>query len=949
MLPTSMSGGAVAATVLEPNTAKWKTTFKSVWKTFETQFRPILDSLDRRRELLESEKGSATLHEISKAREDIAAFIEETKKQASREGFENHKWRLNHIKEKLEAPDYQLDQEMATEDRNGSVSGTWILQNPSFQKWTDKHSRDNGVLYLSGIPGAGKTTLASFIVERLLEESCAEGSDCDTLVAYFYFKHNQADKQTHNSFLRAMMEQIVTRDLALSDHLFDNLATINEVNLRSTRTLESLIATSFEHFRTCLIIMDGLDEAAPGEAIKLLNWILPVANGQVQDNMTSTRLLFCGQRDGILDHRLANYPHIALESVSDHDMDINNYCAQIGARIRSKFSIPSDMERKIVSQVTLQAHVAFRYERVAVRIFEESPPAEREDATKILGWLTCAERLLHWREIQAIFCIDPDTSQVDYEGERLRMSCKQLCGSLVDIHHAQIGHEGPDDVLQIVHGTAREYLIQNRWINISLEHAKAATFCFRYLISKPFHCGSDDKQILLHAKKGYYAFQDYSVRYCLDHVSSSVRLSPSYKDQMTLNALEPARDFLKSYSLSAKFQLSSDEIADEKITHFIKELPKHPRDRFGLLNIGLRTVNIRGQIEEMRNQDLTSEELYLINNLYGLETTFKCPKPWCNYFTTGFETRKDRTKHVNCHERPFCCPEEGCFASQFGFDVQEKLKQHTAKHHCTSTAEVRFPKRKAPKRWANIHEAASEGNVAGVLAFLDTGTDPDARNNPESPSSLYLAAESGHFEVCKLLLTKGAQLCLAPWGQTATPLECALRYGSLDIIHLFLGQPELETSQAIRNLPRWIHAASCHDDSEVLKLVLESPVSRHVNTNDIDEDERNSIKTACLEGPYTEFCRYLLEHGFSKLVTSDTSFDAYVRGVEYGVDLPQPIIDRTTPPPSFQTTDQLLLSHGIDPSELDDEQKATFQSQSPAVQQKTLETYKANLPRTAHR
>lgn len=91
-----------------------------------------------------------------------------------------------------------------------------------------------------------------------------------------------------------------------------------------------------------------------------------------------------------------------------------------------------------------------------MRIFQESPPAEREDATKILGWLICAERLLHWREIQAVFCIDPESSTIDYHGDRLRLSCKQLCGSLVDINHAQNGQDGPDDVLKIVHRTARE-------------------------------------------------------------------------------------------------------------------------------------------------------------------------------------------------------------------------------------------------------------------------------------------------------------------------------------------------------------------------------------------------------------------------------------------------------------------------------------------------------------
>lgn len=196
----------------------------------------------------------------------------------------------------------------------------------------------------------------SSIVERLLEEVSVEGSTCDTIVLYFYFKHNQAEKRTHNGFLRAVMEQIMARDPALSDHLFDDLSSINGVNLRSTRTLESLITTSFEHFRTCLVVIDGLDEAAPGESVKLLKWLLPTVNGQVQDNKTLMRLLFCGQRDGILDRELSDQPCMTLELVPDHEVDIENYCAEIGARIRSKFSVSPEMERDIVSQVTKQAN-----------------------------------------------------------------------------------------------------------------------------------------------------------------------------------------------------------------------------------------------------------------------------------------------------------------------------------------------------------------------------------------------------------------------------------------------------------------------------------------------------------------------------------------------------------------------------------------------------------------
>lgn len=135
----------------------WKKLFKSAWKTFDTEFQPILQSLVHRRQLLESEKGSASLYEISRSREEMAAWHDKRKQELRLEQLEKHKWRLLHIKDRLEAANYQQDQEMATEARNGSDSGRWILQSPRFEKWANRASLGHDVLYVHGIPGAGKS------------------------------------------------------------------------------------------------------------------------------------------------------------------------------------------------------------------------------------------------------------------------------------------------------------------------------------------------------------------------------------------------------------------------------------------------------------------------------------------------------------------------------------------------------------------------------------------------------------------------------------------------------------------------------------------------------------------------------------------------------------------------------------------------------------------------
>lgn len=190
-----------------------------------------------------------------------------------------------------------------------------------------------------------------------MNDTCNSNGNDNTLVAYFYVKHKQPEKDKHNSILRAIMEQMLTRDTVLSDHLFDELASVQGVTLRSNKNLESLIATNLESYQRSFIVIDGLDEAAPGEAKKSLNWLLSLVNGGLKEPKVSVRILFSGQRDGNLDHILSDQPSIPLESYPEHEKDIRRYCIRLVDQIHQKFgnSITSTMKDEIISRVVGQA------------------------------------------------------------------------------------------------------------------------------------------------------------------------------------------------------------------------------------------------------------------------------------------------------------------------------------------------------------------------------------------------------------------------------------------------------------------------------------------------------------------------------------------------------------------------------------------------------------------
>lgn len=155
---------------------------------------------------------------------------------------------------------------------------------------------------------------------------------------------------------------MLRRDTVLSDHLFDELASVAGVRLRSNKNLESLIATNLDSYRRSFIVIDGLDEAAPGEPRKTLDWLLSLVNGGLQQPRASLRILISGQRDGNLDYILCDqWASIALESYQEHTKDIHRYCIHMVDQIQQKFgkSITSTIKDEIISRVVGQAKGEF--------------------------------------------------------------------------------------------------------------------------------------------------------------------------------------------------------------------------------------------------------------------------------------------------------------------------------------------------------------------------------------------------------------------------------------------------------------------------------------------------------------------------------------------------------------------------------------------------------------
>lgn len=154
-----------------------------------------------------------------------------------------------------------------------------------------------------------------------------------------------------------------------------------------------------------------------------------------------------------------------------------------------------------------------------------------------------------------------------------------------------------------------------------------------------------------------------------------------------LRALEDCKEF-------RQFQFSKDFIENlEKVwTHVrihegaswemrnkisIAELKKELDTNRHLL---IQLYNEHKEICDPKNnsQDLMKSMKFV--SLYG-NKFYKCDRVVCNFFWEGFVTERHVSEHMNRHQRPFNCKADGCTIAKFGFQSNKDRTRHIRIYH----------------------------------------------------------------------------------------------------------------------------------------------------------------------------------------------------------------------------------------------------------------------------
>ncbi|KAL9595941.1 MAG: hypothetical protein Q9219_006132 [cf. Caloplaca sp. 3 TL-2023] len=135
-------------------------------------------------------------------------------------------------------------------------TGTWLFDLPEMTHWLENPT---GALWIYGIPGAGKTTLSTLVVDEILTRKRSNTIG----TAYFYVRHD--DKRSHNpvNFLGSIIAQLARQKPEALKILVEMYSSslIQGTSTPEEQVLEETLGAILSKFAETYIMIDGLDES----------------------------------------------------------------------------------------------------------------------------------------------------------------------------------------------------------------------------------------------------------------------------------------------------------------------------------------------------------------------------------------------------------------------------------------------------------------------------------------------------------------------------------------------------------------------------------------------------------------------------------------------------------------------------------------------------------------
>lgn len=505
-------------------------------------------------------------------------------------------------------------------------TGEWLTNTAPYQDW--HQGGEQGLLWIKGIPGSGKSVFAATLANQLAQEGHP--------VLYFFFRQIIDANHKPDQLLRDWLDQIIQS----SPPLQRELKAYMDSSGHMSRSIQSLgMDTLWKHLKTALshmprvyLVADALDEMDTGNdeflqtlaqlgswksaQVKILITSRPVSNVEVPLRGAKVSMLQVRLEERFVDVDIATFVERALETSSiTSDQQILIKAAVPGRAnglfLYAKLAMDAFLEPNANVRQVLQVLPADLNTMYTDLLQEHRRRSSVPDDIQllILSWVTHATHPLRLLEMAEIIVVTHDKQNIQRDIKAAKDLVRTACGPLLEVL--------PDETVSVVHHSFTEFLLgstrSSNATNFPIltpgsTHERLVLSCFRYLKSGCLDGSMEDEDDDLTmrgrarlkskriAKKLEFPFFEYALKEWSFHCGKSFSEGHESKDLMPAleEFLTPGLRFdawlrEKSQWLQCRSPAPLHIAAYYGLAPYIRFISKHPKTELNIGDAGGRT------------------------------------------------------------------------------------------------------------------------------------------------------------------------------------------------------------------------------------------------------------------------------------------------------------------------------------------------------------------------
>lgn len=426
----------------------------------------------------------------------------------------------------------------------------WLFAKPEFQQWRDGTDlpSHNGVLWIKGIPGAGKSTLMK---HTLLY--CQENLTDHVHAAYFFNARGGILENSPLGMLRSLMYQLLKKNSLLCKRFilkFLDEQTKPEKVWQIGELKNFLLFEYKKHQPTpVLLLIDALDECTESEAREVISFLEDLSENAVR---SQSALKICLSSRHYPRVSISKSLELILEKQNDHNEDIIKYVQhrlkvtdkEIEGEILDKAQhiflwvvLVVEMLNKAFDDGQIEAiekklrEVPSNLDEVFLNLLQKDNP-NKQKTILMLQWVLFAVRLLRPEELYFGVLAGTDKEKLrawdrsKVNNEVMQRFITSTSKGLVQVRKGRDG-----DTVQFIHKSVNDFLLRNKRLQkldptlepnaVGASHNQLVACCMSYIMMKELEPLVKHMSYTRNELAFNYPFLEYASAYVLYHAEKA--------------------------------------------------------------------------------------------------------------------------------------------------------------------------------------------------------------------------------------------------------------------------------------------------------------------------------------------------------------------------------------------------------------------------------------------